>query len=169
MNQAGGRRLRVSDGIVTTCALQARGFAVDYISIDRRRDRFMTAAAGVLGDLVIELRDFDGVGIVTAGEVERVPESVIGLYGVLPDDVVGSMAVVAGGDGMMTGFHPGVILRLHYVAVGAGRGTICEVGISFGVNKGIGAQTNRDAKEQSGRNSGDDCTLHELSGDEDTP
>ena len=76
-------------------ALQSIGFAVDDVAVDFRRNVFVTATAGVLRHFVIELGDLDGVGIASAGEVERVPESVVSLHCIFADYVMGCMAVVA--------------------------------------------------------------------------
>ena len=88
----------------------------------------MATPARILNDLVVELCDLDRVRISTASEIKGMPESVIRFDRVLADDVVRSVAVVAGGHRVMAGFHPGVVLRLHYVAVGAGSGVVRKVG-----------------------------------------
>src|SRR4029077_9101069 len=132
----GGGSFGVSDGKVASGALESGGFAVNYVSVDGGGDAFVAVAAGVLGDFVIELRDLDGVGIPAGGEVEGMPESVVGLDGVLAENVVRSVAVVAGRGRVMARLQPGIVLRLHHVAVGAGGRVVGEVGVSLGVAEG---------------------------------
>ena len=79
-------------------ALEAGRFAMNYVAVDCRGDRFMAAAACIFCDLVIELCNLDGVGIATAGEVKGMPESVVGFDRVFSNDVVRCVAVVTGGD-----------------------------------------------------------------------
>ena len=132
----------MSDGIVAACALQSFGAAVHHVAVNRRSYVLVAAAAGVLGDFLVELRDLEGVGIFSAGEVKRVPETIVGLNGVPPDEIVRRVAIVTHSDRMMARLHTGVVLRLHDVAVGAGSRIIAEVGITLGVNEGVGPQAN---------------------------
>ena len=136
----------MADRTVATRALQAFGLAVYDIAVDGRSDVLVTAAAGILGDLVVELGDFDGVGIVAAGEVERVPESIVSFDRVFSDEVVRRVAVIAGSNRVVARFLPGIVLRLHNMAVST-RGRIArQIGISLGVDEGISAQTDDNAK-----------------------
>ena len=144
-------RLRVSDGIVAASALKAFRFAVYYISVDRRRDRFMAPAAGVLHHLVIELGDLDRVGISAASEIKRMPETVVRLHSIFPHNVVWSVAIVACRHRVMARFHPGVVLRLHHVTVCAGSGIVRQVGISLGINKGISRKPNGHSQNDGGK------------------
>ena len=130
----------MSDGKVAAGALESGGLAVNYVAVDGGGYVFVAVAAGVLGDLVIELRDLDGVGIPAGGEVEGMPESVVGLDGVFSENVVRGVAVVAGCGPMMARLQPGIVLRLHHVAVGAGGWIVGEVGVSLGVDEGEEAE-----------------------------
>ncbi len=114
----------MADGIVAARALQTCRLAVRDVAIDRRGDRLMAPAAGVLGDLVIELCNLDGVGIPAAGEVKRMPESVVRLHCIFADDVVRCVAIVAGRGRVVTRLHPRVVLLLHDVAIRASRGIV---------------------------------------------
>src|SRR5579871_1424864 len=118
---SGGRSLGMSDRAVAARALNAFGATVHHVAINRRSNVLVAAAAGVLRDLMIEARDLDVVGIASGGEVKRMPEAVVGLHGILADQVVRGVAIVASGRGAMARLHPGVVLGLHHVAVGAGR------------------------------------------------
>ena len=132
----------MSYGIVAARALQSFGAAVHYVAVNRRSYVLVAAAAGVLSDLVVEFRDLEGVRILSAGEVKRVPETVVGLNSVLADKIVRRVAIVTHSNRMMARFYPGVVLRLHDVAVGAGSRIIAEVGITLGVKEGVGPQAN---------------------------
>jgi hypothetical protein len=61
----------VSDAIVAACALESFRFAAHYVSIDRRCDRFVAPATGVLHHLVIELGDLDRVRVSAAREMKE--------------------------------------------------------------------------------------------------
>ena len=58
------------------------------------------------------------------------------------------VAVVAGSGRVVTGLDPAIVLGPHYVTVGACRGIIFQIGISFGVDKGVTAYTDGDSDEQ---------------------
>src|ERR1700757_2452878 len=68
-----GCRLGVSHRTMAARTFQPLCFSVDDIPINRCRDVLMAAAAGVLDNFMIELRDLDRVGIPAGGEVKRVP------------------------------------------------------------------------------------------------
>ena len=86
----------MAHGVMATRALQTRSLAVNYITVDRRGDRFVTASASVLHHLVIEFRDLNGVGIPPRSEVKRVPKAVVGLHSIFSEDVVRCVAIIAG-------------------------------------------------------------------------
>lgn len=113
--------------------------AVSAAAVNLCGDGFVAMAARALHDLMVEFRDLDGVGIFAAGEVEGMPESVVGLHCIFPDNVVRSMTVVAGGGVVMARLDPSVILLSHDVAVHAGRRIICQVGIALCVDKSVSA------------------------------
>lgn len=136
----GGRSLGVSYGGVATRALEALRLAVHHISVDGGGDVLVAVPAGVLGDLMIEFSDLDGIGIPAGGEVEGMPEAVIRFDRVLSEDVVGRVAVIAGGCDAMARLQPGVVLRSHHVAIGAGCRIVGEVGVALRVDKGIATQ-----------------------------
>ena len=132
----------MSDRVVAARALQSLRFSVDHIAVDCGSNVFVAAAASILGYAVIKARDLDGVGIPSRGEVKRVPESVVRFDGVLADEVVGRVAVVAGGGGVVTRLQPGVVLRAHDVTIDTGFGVVGEIGITLGVDKRVGAKAN---------------------------
>src|SRR5215470_6716446 len=142
----GGGGLGVSDGEMAAGALESCGLAVNDVAVDGGGDALVAVAAGILGDLVIELRDLDGVGIPAGGEVERVPEAVVRLDGVFSENVVGRMTVVAGGGRVMARLQPGIVLRAHDVAIGAGGRVVGEIGVSLGVDECKEAEAEEEAE-----------------------
>jgi hypothetical protein len=81
------------------------------------------------------------------------PEAVVRLDGIFPQNIARSVAVVAGGGSVVAGLQPGVILGTHHVAVGTGRGIVGEVGISLGIDKGEPAEANEEAQSDSEKQS----------------
>jgi len=67
-------------------------------------------------------------------------ESVAGFNGIFSQQVVRGMAVIAGGRRMMAGFDPAAVLITHGMTVGACAGTVLQIRVALGVNKGIAAQ-----------------------------
>ena len=137
---------------MTARALQALRFAVNDVAVDRGGDVFMAAAAGVFDDSMVEFRDLDRVWIPTGREVKGMPEAVIGFHGILAENVVGRMAVIAGGGRAVAGFQPGIVLRPHHMTIRASFGVVREIGVPLGVDKGKSAepdqQAQRDAEQQ---------------------
>ena len=122
--------------------------------IDHGHGLGMAVAACVLGDLEVQLPDLDGLMKALGRERQRVVETVEALDGVLPDEVVGSVAVVADSHGMVARLAPCVVVALHDVAVGARLGPVGKVGSTFGVNEGVAANTggnsDRNGEEHAG-------------------
>jgi len=141
-----GGRLGMSDGRMAARALQPFGLAVNHVAVDRGGDVFMTSAACVLDDSMIEFRDLDGVRIPAGREVKGMPEAVVGFHRILPENIVGSVAIVAGGRRAMAGFQPGIILGAHHMTIRAGSRVIGEIGITLGVNEGEAAEPDHQAQ-----------------------
>jgi hypothetical protein len=121
----------------------------------------VAATTGVLRYLVIKLCDLDCVGVSSGREVERMPESVICLYRIFPDDVVRGVAVVAGSDRVMARLQPCVVLSPHYMTIHACSGIVRQIRISLGIHKGVRPQSECQANEHSRHNQG--ClALHET-------
>src|SRR5215831_1968426 len=161
-NEACRRGLRVADGVVTARALEPGGVTVHYISVNGRGNRFVASPAGILDHPVIEFRDLNGVGVISAGEVERVPESVVRFYRVLSDDVVRRVAVIAGGHRMVARFHPGIVLRLHNVAVRTSGRVVGHVRVSLGVDEGVGAKADGDSEDYGRKETDCDRAMHRI-------
>src|SRR5262245_37126153 len=77
---------------------------------------------------------------------ERVgmPEPIFGFGEILADEIVGSVAIVAGGDGVVAGFLPAVVVIAHDVAVDARCRIAAEVRKAFAVIVGVAAGAQRD-------------------------
>ena len=119
--------------------------------IDRFRDLRMAMMAGAFGYTAIALGDAERVGISSRREVERMPETVSCLHYVLPDEIVRSMAVVTGGDGVMASFHPGGIMLAHDVAIGTRGRIVGEVRRATGVSEGEQPQSHDCPQQARGR------------------
>ena len=110
-----------------------------YRELDRLDHRLVTAAARLFGYPAIAFGDLDRLVETVRSEVVRVPEAVRGLGVVLAKKVVRCVAVVAGRDGVVARFLPGVVLVIHYVAVSTARRIVAQVRVTLGVNKGVNA------------------------------
>ena len=122
----------------------------------------MASPAGILDDPVVKFRDLNGVRVISAGEVERVPESVVGFDRVLSDDVVRRVAVIAGGHRMVARFHPGIVLRPHHVAVRTSGGVVGQVRVPLGVDEGLGAKADGGSQDHSCNQTDCDRALHGI-------
>ena len=142
----------MTDRIVASRAFKTLRLAVRNIPVDRRGDLFMTAPARAFRNAVIELRDFDGVGIPASGEVKGVPEAVVGLHRVLAEEIMRRVAIVACCDRMVARLHPGVVLALHDMTIRARGRIIRQVGISLGIKKRVRGKTEPYSDQESERN-----------------
>ena len=134
---------------MTTRALNAAGPAMNRIGVDGIGDGLMASTAGSFGNFQVESGDANVVRVPAGGEVKRMEEAVAGFNGVFSGEIVGRVAIVAGGGGMMAGFDPSIVLRAHGMAVGAGGGIVEEVGIAFGIQEGVRTETNQGTRENS--------------------
>lgn len=119
--------------------------AVNVGCVNGLGDVLVAAAAGGFRHLAVETGYLDCVGIIAECEIKRMKETIAGLDRIFSNNAVRRMAVITGGSGMMTGFDPAVVLGAHHVTVGAGRGIIQKIRISFGVQKSVAAHANRHA------------------------
>jgi hypothetical protein len=65
------------------------------------------------------------------------PEAVPCFDGVLAGEIVGGVAIVAGGNGAVAAFKPAIILLVHYMAVSARGRIVAQVRISLPVPEGV--------------------------------
>ena len=86
----------------------------------------------------MEIAGREGVGM---------PEAVIGLRPVFANEVVGRVAIVAGGYRTVTGLQPGIIIILHDVAVRTRLRVVREIRPTAGVDEGIAANSCRQTKQ----------------------
>src|SRR5579871_943224 len=147
--------LGMADRVMTAGAFYSAGSAVHDVAINCRSNRLVAAPAGILGNCVIEFCDFNRVGKMAGGEIKGMPEAVICFDRVFPDEVVRSVAVVAGRGGVMARFKPGVVLCLHDVAVRAGRGIVGQVRVTLRVEERVGREPACNAEQECGRQA--DC------------
>jgi len=150
----------MSDGCVAAGALQTFGFTVNYVAVDGRSDVLVTMTACGLDDLVVEVSNTNVVRVEAGREIEGMKKAVRSLNRVLADNVVWRMAIVAGGDGVVARLDPGVILRLHDVAVGAGLRIVGEIRVAFGVDKSVKAEPDNQSGENSKAELQDTRWLH---------
>ena len=84
----------------------------------------------------------------------RMPEAVLRLHGVFPDQVMRRMTIISSGDRMMTGLGPTVVMIAHDVAIHTGRRIVAQVGKAFAIRIGVSASARHDpdqrAEDQSG-------------------
>jgi len=73
------------------------------------------------------------IGKVTGGECQRVEKSVPRLAVVFAQEIMRSMAVIAGSELAVRRFYPSVELFAHDVAIRAGCGIICQIGGTVGI------------------------------------
>src|SRR5262249_59033781 len=99
----GSRRLRVADRKMASRAVNALGAPVHVVGIDRLCDRLVTTTAGRLHYPAVKIRNSNVVGITPGSEIERMKETVRCLDGVLPDEIVRRMAVIARSNRTMAG------------------------------------------------------------------
>ena len=113
----------------------------------------MTATARAFDDSMIKLRNLNCVGIEAGCEIEGMPEPVVCFYCVLPYKVMGCVTVIADRNRVMARFHPGIVLRLHHMAISAGRRIVREIGISLRIQEGVASDAERRANQQRKQNS----------------
>ena len=126
-------------GRVTAGAQNSVRPAMDGIGVNGLSDRLVAAPAGGFRDFQIECGNANVVRVRAGREVKRMKEAVAGFDGVFSEEIMGRVAIVTRSGGMMARFDPGVVLRAHRMAIGAGVGVIQEVGITLGVDEGVRA------------------------------
>src|SRR5215472_15084077 len=111
----------------------------------------VTGTAAIFSHPPIAGLDLNHLREAACGERERVEKPIRRLGGVLANQVMGRMAVVAGSRGTMAGFEPGAVLILHHMAIGTGSRVVREVGIALRVNKRVEPEAQGCAQEYSER------------------
>ena len=141
----------MSDRVMAARTHNAFRAAMCAVAINGSGDAFVTMATGALHHLMIELSDLDGVWIFAGCEVERMPKPVVCLHRIFPNDVMRSVAVVAGGGVVVAGLYPSVVLLPHHVAVDARRRVVSQIAVTLGIDERVSA----DADDDSDRNGED--------------
>ena len=120
----------------------------------------VTLAARVVGDLLIARRDLDGVGIIAAREIERVPETVLRLGGILTNEIRGRVTIIAGRHAAMARLDPAIVLFLHDVTVHASLGIVGEIRRALRVDERVSAHPEREAQSSAQNDASDGRTFH---------
>jgi len=119
----------------------------------------VAATAGSLRHSSVPRRNLNRLVKFLRRERKAMPKTIGGFHVILPDEVMGGVAIIARGDVTMTGLRPPFILLVHDVAVDAGPRVFGEVRGTLGVMKRINAQTQRGAQKytdaQNGKSQGE--------------
>src|SRR5688572_18920972 len=105
---------------------------------------FVAVETRFFRDATVARFDANGVWKFAGGERERMPEAVICFHPVFAEEIVWSVAIVAGGNRPMAGLDPGIEMILHDVAIGACFRIVGEVRATLCVNKGERTDPARD-------------------------
>jgi hypothetical protein len=108
--------------------------------------RAVTGQAGFLEDAAALLLDHDRLMKILESESLRMVIAVFRLGDVLADEAVGEVAIDAGGDGVVARLLPGIVLRLHDVAVRAHLGFVAHVREALGVEERVAADARQEAE-----------------------
>ena len=134
------------------------GFGTDGsgVSVDAFDQRSMTGPAGLFCYGQVLGPDPDGLMELSRRELERVPEAVFRLGVVLAQKITRSVTVVARRDAVVRRLDPAFVLFVHDVAVDAGCGIVCEVGVTLRIPERVDSQAdgNADCGCQDGKDEG---------------
>jgi hypothetical protein len=78
-------------------AVHSLGLAVNDVPVNRSCDVLVATSARVFRHFLVEIGNPDGVGVAASSEMEGMPETVVQLHGILSDQVMRGVTVVAGG------------------------------------------------------------------------
>lgn len=107
-------------------------------------DLLVAVQTRLLSYFQIACLDPDGIREFARGKGEGVPKAIVGLHPVFSQEVVGSVTVITGGDGTVTGLNPSVIVVVHDVAVGTCFWIVGQVRSPFCVYEGKRANSTGD-------------------------
>lgn len=150
------RLVHVSD---RTMATHAGNAFIAFCRMRRNslRQIGMAFHAGLFSDFQIAFADLNRFVKSASGEIKRMPESVGSLGQVFANSARRRVAIVASRHRAMRRLHPSIVLFVHHMAIGAGLRIVGQIGITFGVNKGV--NTNADSyAHQSGKNDSSQCS-----------
>jgi hypothetical protein len=126
-------------------------------------EAFVAAHAIGLEDLGVPGLDADGFLEILEGESPGMVVAIAGLHEELVGEVVmGKMAIVAGGGGVMGAMPPVGVFLLHDVAVHTDLGVVRHVGKTLGGHEGIGPRAQEGPDQEAGRDAQEDERLLEL-------
>jgi hypothetical protein len=107
----------------------------------------MACLAGALGDAVVKRLDLNVFRVPPGRESERVQKAIGRFVRIFPDEVVGSVTVIACSDGSVAALRPRRVNVLHDVTIGASRRTVRQVRVSLGVDKRVQTQSQKNPNE----------------------
>lgn len=125
-----------------------RRFFCAPVTSDFRYEAGVTAKAVLLHDRAAGLFHLNGFVEVLKREAFAVAIAVLGFGVVFAEEVLRSVAVIAGGDCMMRAFEPAIVLLVHYVAVDAGIGVVGKIGQPLCEIEGVTAHAGENTRQQ---------------------
>ena len=145
--------------------------AGDFLSLDVGmsgdvfNDLLVAVETCFFRDAAVARFDANGIWKSAGGESEGMPETVICFHPIFAEKIVGSMTIVAGGNGTVAGLDPGIEMILHDVAIGAGFGIIGEVRATLGVNERERTDSTGDTHRSSNDDPFNGAGFHPLKGE----
>jgi len=127
-------------------------------------DTGVTFSASIVGDLLIAFGDLNRIRIVARREIERMPEAVLRLGGILANEISRRVAVITGRYTAMARLDPTIILILHDMAIHASLGIIGHVRAALGIDERESTHPERNAKSSAENRASDGRAFH-LTGD----
>lgn len=124
------------------------------IEVDFVHNLLMTIPAGFFRNAVIPFGDLNRFMKITCGKRPGMVETIECLGEVFINQRVRGVAIIAGGDVLMAGLHPAVILLIHDMTIGAGGRIVSQVRGALCVNKCVAA----DSSGYAYRNTNNDCS-----------
>ena len=153
--------MQVSDVAMTTDTGRGVGGGMfGRRPFDGFRNVCVTFATGFVGNFLVSFGDLNGVGIIAGGEIERVPETVLRLGGILAHKIRRGVTIVAGRHTPMARLDPAIVLLLHDVAIHARLGIVGEIRRALGVDEGVSTHAKRESHYRAKNNSSDGFAFH---------
>lgn len=142
-------------------ALMAVETAIVFFSAvnDARYGHGMAAHAVVLDNLPSGVLDPDDLRI-PEGKHVRMPHAMLGLGGILADQSVRYMAIVAGREAVRRNF-PRLVIIVHHVAVDARFGIIQHIRVALGIDERVAAHAHKHTKNHRNRDGECRFRLHQ--------
>lgn len=137
---------------------------IGFLMVIRKRNALshllVAIAAGFFCDPAASFGHLDRFVKIIGGEIIRMPKAVSGLGHIFSDGVMWCMAIVAGGNGLMAGFLPAIVLLIHDMAIRTAGGIIAQIRIALGIPEGIYTSSNRYANGNTDDNKFEYLRIH---------